>query len=284
VKQWFGNSYNFRTEEFAKLYGLFLKNGLGVAGAQNLHYLMLGGLPFMSGSLAREWFRARKSLGCGRVSGTYAGLPEAHDRLFRKKGHFRHQLGLQKIAAGEGYGLMEKVLVLKSNLPDLDRIASELDLAGPCQERYFIPVSYSGHGRSFEAERPELSDLESLPSRTLDLLKAGLGRWKTEGQWAREILDSGDDVFEDWLTLRLTDRNQDEIEKKSCSEIISELTGRTAAAYGGLPGPHDLAERYADPVSQKLYRTGMEAEALWTDRFLAENPLADPGCLSRFNW
>jgi hypothetical protein len=284
VKQWFGNSYNFKIKEFKKLYDLFDKNGRGVKGAQNLHYLMLGGLPFMSEGLARAWLRERKAIGCRNVSGTYAGPPALHDRLFSKKGHFDFQIGLQKIAAEEGFGLMEKVILFKANLKDLLSIDERLAQAGPCGELHYVLPSYSGRARAFEAERPELDDILALPPRAYDLVKVGLGRWKTEKQWAERIAAAQEESYKDWLTLRLTEGNEGEIAEKGCLKIIGELTDRTAAAYARLPGPSALAEEYGDFASQRLYRTRFDAESLWLDRFLAANPAVQPGPLSRFNW
>jgi hypothetical protein len=284
VKQWFGNSYNFKIEEFKKLYDLFEKNGKGVKGAQNLHYLMLGGLPFMSEGLARAWLRERKAIGCRNVSGTYAGEPEAHDRLFSKKGHFAYQIGLQKIAAEEGFGLMEKVILFKANLKGLLSIDERLAQAGPCQELYCVLPSYSGRARAFAAERPELADLEALPPRARDLVKPGLARWKTEKEWAERIAAAKEESYKDWLTLRLTGENEERVDGKGCGEIVAELASRAEAAYGLLPGPSALAERHADFRGQRLYRTRFDAESLWLDRFLAANPAARPGPLSRFNW
>ncbi|MDR3203872.1 MAG: hypothetical protein LBV23_03890 [Deltaproteobacteria bacterium] len=285
VKQWFGNAYDYNLEDFRKLFGLFVRNGLGDDGAQDFRYLMVGGLPFMGEESARRWIRERIEVGCGYAAGTYAGPPEVHDELFSKKGHFAFQRGFQKIASEEGLKLMEKVIMLVPYLGHLEEILAHLDIAGPCEDRRLILMSYSGRGRAFEAFRPTRDDLLVLPAGILKLFQQELDEWKTESQWAEEIGRSGEEGYEDWLPLRLTERNLESIENQSCTEILDRLRAKTKARYAPLPGALELAKKYCDSKSLRLYKSRSEVECLWLDRFGAKNPeVGFDGSLPRFNW
>lgn len=285
VKQWFGNCYSFSLDDFKKLFDLFVRNGLDVKGTQDLRFLMLGGLPFMEDRLARQWLRERQAIGARTVSSTYAGLPPMHDALCSKKGHFRQQLDLQTIAVEEGFSLMQKIILLESNLPFLDTIKDEIGRAGEAEFGHVVLMFYSGHGRSFEAERPTRALLESQPARIRAIYEDDLPDWKTEREWFDLTSDSAGEPYTDWITLHLTAENIDDIEKKSCPEIIDRLTADTARAYSAIPAVDELFEKYADQASQKLYETSDEVEGLWVDRFLAQNPQISLNCsLNRFGW
>ena len=274
VKQWFGNSYNFPIVEFQKLVGLFFKNGADLKGAQDLRYLLLGGLPLMEEEAFRSWLLDRQALGCANLAATYCGLELSHDYYCACTGHFRFQIMAQKTAAKIGLFNMQRLLILNSTLQQLEPLLDELDATGGVNDRHAFVLFYNGSGKYFEHERPTLEQLQRQSPRVMDLYRGALNNWKTESDWVAAVLDNPDIRSRRWMTLRLTDKNIDQLEKMSCEEIVADLSEQTRRAYEAIPRPEELAEKYSNKTSQKVYMSSWDVEGLWLDRFQAQNPEA----------
>ena len=285
VKQWFGNSYNWPMEDFKAVFDLFVRNGLGRPVVQDLRFLMLGGLPPMGEGRARAWLRERREAGCLEVVGTYAGLPEVHYRLCRQSGRFALQASLQRLAAQEGLAARSRIILLASGAAQLPALLGRLRPEGAAGAVEVFLMMHSGLGRSFQDERQTRRQLEAAPEGARSIFGPFAAKWRTESEWAEEILSPKEARPENWLSLRLPPERIEDLERRRPEEIVERLKLATAEAYAALPPMDELLERRCDRESQQLYMGARDVEALLVDRHLADHP--EDGLwrgLTRFGW
>jgi hypothetical protein len=275
IKQWFGNSYNFQAGEFQKMVHLFFKNGINQKGAQDLRYLLLGGMPVMTEKSFRAWLADRQIMGCVNLGATYCGLEPSHDHYCSRSGHFGFQIMAQKIAAEMGLLNMQRLLLMNSTLSQLEMLMDILDETGSINDRHAFVLFYNGSGKTFESERPTFEQLSNQPPRIMDLYRENFNKWKSEMDWIKEVLDNPTIRPRNRLVLKLTEENIDQLEKMSCEEIVNDLSERTKRVYEVIPSLEELAEKYSDQTSRKVYMSPWDVECLWLDRFMALNPEAN---------
>jgi hypothetical protein len=265
--QWLGYSYDFTLEDYARQMALYDR-----ANNWPLKVLLLGGLPLMTGLELRRWYRERQGLGCDKTVASYYGYGRHHDYLNNQAGHFDWQVQAQKTAAGLGLQNGQRIFLFKSALPEMGRLLDKLEEVDRVTERTGYLLFYSGQGRNFENERLTMAELDAQPERVRAIYRHDKSEWKSERGWV-EWVRAGRETFpQNWLTLHLTDENIAQAEALNCEEIIADLTRRTQRAYNAVPGKEELAEKYGDRDSDKVYMFMWDMECLWVDRFLARHP------------
>lgn len=267
IGQWLGYSFELALNDFEKQLQIYRRSGF------DLKVLLLGGLVMRRGHELRQWYQQRQALGSDTVVASYYGYGSRHDYLNNQVGHFAYQIEAQKIAAEVGLKNSQRIFLFKAALPEMERILDSIDEVGDSvTERVAYLLFYSGLGRAFENERITHELLDNQPDRLKAFYRDDHEQWKSEEEWVEWVRD-GKPVFpQNWLSLNLNDANITRIEQMSCEEIIDELTRRTKKAYSMIPEREELAEKYSDPTSEKLYMFMWDMECLWVDRFLARNP------------
>ena len=267
VSTWLGYSFDLNARDFARQIELYNK-----VNNWELKVLLLGGLPLMDKKQTEVWYTERKALGSDSVVASYYGFRQRHDYLNNKEGHFDFQLQAQKIAAGMGLNNIQRVFLLKSALPEMDRLLDELESIDAVTDRIAYLLFYSGLGRNFENERLTRELFENQSERLQAIFRGDHDNWKTEREWVEWVRNGNEPKGDAWLGLNVTDENISRYEAMDCEEIIAELTGRTKAAYDAVPTREELAENYGDNTSEKLYMFMWDMECLWLDRFLTQHP------------
>jgi MoaA/NifB/PqqE/SkfB family radical SAM enzyme len=267
VNQWLGYSFNLSANYFSKLIELHHR-----LGGFELKVLLLGGLPFMNSDQFTDWFLQRKEMGSESVVASFYGPETLHDYLNNKKGHFDWQISTQKTAAKNGLNNWQRVFLLKSALPHMDHILDRLDETENVTSRVAYLLFYSGLGRRFEDERLTMDILDRQSQRLQAIYREDKNRWLSERDWLEFERNNPDSGSDGELSLILTDKNIEWVEKLSCEEIVEDLTVRTKAAYRSVPSRAELAEKYGDRFNEKVYMFMWEMECLWMDRFLKANP------------
>jgi len=136
-----------------------------------------------------------------------------------------------------------------------------------------ISFFYSGLARKYEHERVTMELLDKQPKRVQEIYRTDKNNWKSEKDWVEYALNNPSHYGKGHVDLTLTDKNIEMIESMSCEEIIENLVKRTKLAYSIAPSQEELASKYSDKTSEKLYMFLWDMEALWMDRYLKENPI-----------
>ena len=266
IDAWVGFSYDLSISDFAIQKDLYSRNGWGVSLVQ------MGGMPVMDDATLLRWFQERKNIGIKDVYASYYGLAPYHDYLNDMPGNFDYMLKSQILASKVGLHNGQRIMLTKSALPDLARLLEILDEPGAVSERVAYPLFYSGYARNFEHERPTKADLDAQPETVQAAYRGDRPNWKSESEWIEWIRADKEQFSMKWLLLQINDENIAALEKMSCDEIIADLTERTNRAYAAVPSSAELAEKYSDPLNDKVYMFLWDMECLWVDRFLARNP------------
>lgn len=267
VSFWLGYTFNLSVSDFATLLRLHRRNG------RKLDVLLLGGMPILPDAEQRRWLLERRALGSKELAGSFYGLPAAHDYLNNYSGHFEFQLRAQKIAAEIDMHNQQRLFLMRSTLRDADEILERLYKVDRVRHRIAYLLFYSGLGRKFEHERVTREMLENQPEHVKAIYRFDYDKWKTESEWVIWALE-GKKAWpaHDSLNLMVTDDNITMLERASCAEVIDLLTAKTREAYAIAPGRAELAEKYGDSRSDKMYMFMWDMETLWMDRFMQANP------------
>jgi len=269
VDFWNGYTYDSSLIDFQKELNLHKK-----VGDWELKILLLGGLLHMEDIILHQWFTERKHIGSEFVAATYLGCKDQHDYWNNKKGNFEFLIKAQKIASNVGLDNVQRLLLTRSSLNHMEELLDTLDsLEIPIKERSAYPFFYSGLARRYEDERVTLSLLENQSKRIQTIYRNDKEKWKSEQEWIEYAHTVSSQSEERSVNLIITDENIDRIESMSCEAILDDLTHRTKRAYAMVPSQEELAEKYADNTSEKIYMFLWDMECLWLDRYLKEHPL-----------
>ena len=155
----------------------------------------------------------------------------------------------------------------------MEQLLDRLDAEVPdIRSRTGYPLFYSGLARRYENERVTMEMLDAQPNRVKAIYREDKDKWKSERDWIEFSRTAKPEHEEGQVSLTLTDKNIDQIEAMSCEEILKDLTKRTQAAYNSVPSREELAEKYSDSDSEKIYMFMWDMECLWLDRYLKEHP------------
>lgn len=244
------------------------------AFAHTYRPLYLGGLRMQSEYKMRTWLQQLIDMKIKVVYVSFAGDGAVHDHWNGRSGDFDFLFSTMKIAADLGMDIFQRIFLMKSTLPTIEKLVDKLDdLPMKVKKREIIPLLYSGRARYLEDERVTTADLEAFPERVTRFFEARKN-WRTEREWINIISQEKEPPpIKILLTLNLDDTNIDRIESMSCEEIIGDLESRTRAAYNMLPAPRKLCEECGDATNYRLYKNRSDIERLWFTRYLEKHPL-----------
>ena len=236
--------------------------------------VLLGGIRHRSMPEMREWLEAHRKLGIDTLVTTFAGNEEAHDYWNKRRGSYRFFVDSMKLATDMGMKLQQRVFLIRSTLETLDELYDDLDAVSTGDfSRWCIQWFYSGYSKRYENERLTSADFAALPRRIRATLREDHQNWLSEREWRAIVMDASSDEPESMsISFPMNDESMDWAENLSCDEILRELGALWREAYRKAPSRRDLCEKYADPDSEKIYMNIGQAERLWMDRYLAENP------------
>lgn len=135
-----------------------------------------------------------------------------------------------------------------------------------------MPFFYRGIALRHERERISKRDLDGLAPPIQDLMDLDDHRWRSEADWVSTARSAPHGAEPVSLHLELTERNIDAIERSSCDELLERLILQTQKAYDAIPDRDELLERWSDNTNTHIYPYPQDAERLWLDRYLRENP------------
>ncbi|HEY3424783.1 MAG TPA: hypothetical protein VGL27_08315 [Negativicutes bacterium] len=226
-----------------------------------------------SESEMRKWLQERRDLGIKFVFASFAGYGEVHDSWNGRTGDFDFLMNTSKIAGEMGMVFRQRLFLLKSTLPTLERLIDRLDqLPGKVKSREIYPLSYSGRAGQLEEERVTDTDLDCLPEQVTKFFFKR-ATWHTEGEWMDIISKEENSPVKVMLKLWLDDTNIERIEALSCEEIAAEMEDRTRAAFAALPTRQELSKECGNVANTCLYQYSHDIERKWLDRYLAKYPL-----------
>ncbi|HEY3426714.1 MAG TPA: hypothetical protein VGL27_18110 [Negativicutes bacterium] len=222
------------------------------------------------------WLEERQALGAKTVVASLAGWGEVHDYWNGRSGDFDFVMRTMQIAADLGLELHQQIFLMKSTLPLLSGLIDKLDsLPGKVKHREIYPLFYLGHARLHEHERVTKDDLKNLPERITKLFYKQ-ENWRSEREWIDIFRQEKEGATPGKVTLRLDldETNLDQLESRSCNEIIADLKDRTRAAYAALPTRKELCEECGDAANRRLYMFHQDIERKWLDSYLTVHPIA----------
>jgi sulfatase maturation enzyme AslB (radical SAM superfamily) len=259
-----------------------LKKDIELATREKMHRsLFLGGMRMRPESEMRIRLQKLRDVGVKFAYASFAGYGDVHDYWNSRPGDFEFLINTMTSAANLGMVFFQRIFLMKSTLPTLEKLIDKLDeLPIKVKSREIYPLFYSGRARYLEDERVTAADLEVLPERVTKFLKKRKN-WRTEREWMDTVYEREETSANVILKLYLDDTNIDRIESMSCEEIVSELENRTRAAYAALPAKRQLCEEYGDPTNLRLYQDFHDVQILWLDRYLKKYPIQFERSLTR---
>jgi hypothetical protein len=240
-------------------------------GETDFFLVQMNGLVFMPDDELRDCLLAKKAAEITRINLSFAGKGKLHDTWVGRRGEYEFLLRIAKIAADIGLPRQERLFLTKSAIPHIEPLMDVLDQIPQLAERLIFPLGYIGWAKNLEEERITKRMLEQLPERVLQYYDAE--HYKTEGEWIESLRSGNQKLFTNKKTIRLPLRedNLDEIEEKSCDEIVTELIDRYNKIDAVLPGMFALAEMYGDIANTRIYHPS-SLDRKWTQHYLKDHP------------
>jgi hypothetical protein len=225
--------------------------------------LQVNGCVFMPRDDLLRVLEGHRRTGYDAYMMTIAGLPKTHDAWAGRRGEFAYLRNIAAAAALLGYQRIEKVLLTRTSLPQLEELFPVLDGLGGPSRRVTIPVDNAGRGRYLERERLDRRMLGGIPN------PAG---HQTEGEWIAwlERNDGEAKVKHTHQYLTVDGENVDRWEREDCGRIYDEYYRGFMETYRLLPEIVELAHLYGDKTNDKLYALH-ELERKWVMRYLQEH-------------
>lgn len=264
---WFGNSYEHALPILAGILRLDVRLG------QRHQVLLLGGLRHRPMAEMRAWLAERGELGIDTLVATFSGYGEIHDHWNGQQGNYRFQMDCLHLAAEMGMKLQQRVLLMRGNLPTLEKLFDDLDRIEARFNRWAIPMFYSGRARRLENERLDEADFAALPPRLRACLREDWPNWRSERQWLQSIRQGEfAEAQKILLSLDLSPAGLEWAEGQSCDAIVDQLSKRYRGFAQILPSPVELAERYGNASNTRVYFNQAQMERVWLERYLEVNP------------
>lgn len=236
-------------------------------GSATGEFLQLNGMAMRSPAELRRLLAEVKARGVQLINLTFYGTEAYHDRFAGRKGDFRLLLDTLEAAENVGLPVAADMPLTEESAPMAEALIAQL---APQPVRLFVPHS-EGRGRTMEPIRLRLSTFEALPEHVRGLLNRR--RSRTEAEW----LAAGDFPVPEKrvLTLTLTAENIAHFEQQPFAETIAYLEALDEAYYGAMPPMAELAARYGDASSDRMYSL-RDLQMRYERQYIAEKGLDLP--------
>lgn len=232
--------------------------------APSARFLQLNGLRLRDEAETTDFMRELHAAGIESVDLTFYGTREYHDRFAGRVGDFDFLLELLRGANEVGIDVYASLPVTKENIRQTESLLKLLDGFHLSKTSVFLPHS-KGRGRSLAALRLTADDYVGLSPR----VSAQLSKYRTEAEFLRAP-EFEQPQFRS-LTLSLKPDNIGQLEAMSAEEIIACLEALDDGYYEKIPTVKELAARYGDRESKRLYRRFRDLHLEWQQRFLEES-------------
>jgi len=231
-------------------------------------YLPLNGLRFREWDQLQELFGSLADAGIRTVNLSFYGLAEHHDQWAGRRGDFDYLMRMAEVTADCGLNRSETLFLRKSTISDLPRLVEMLDGFPGLARRMIEPWDFRGRGTLVEDERPELRELNALPSHLREAVDTE--RYRTEASWIDAVL--GGDIpgkTQRIYFVSVRDENVEYLESENCEAILGNLREHDQAGRRAEPSLTGLARRFGDPDSLKFYAL-RDLEWKWLSRYYRE--------------
>lgn len=229
-------------------------------------FLQLNGLELRNKTEAVNFIHQIHGAGIELVDLTFYGTKEYHDRFAGRAGDFDFLLELLHAANEVGLAVSASLPVTKENIGQTERLMEILDEFNVSRTSVFLPHS-KGRGRSLTRLRLTTDDCAGLSDRVWEKMS----KYRTEKEFL-QVAEFEQPQFRS-LTLSLKPDNIDQLEAMSAEEIVAYLEELDDRYYGAIPPVEEIANRYGDRNSNRLYRRFQDLHLEWQQRFLEESGL-----------
>lgn len=241
------------------------------------HILNLGGLRIRRGDALVAWLDERRSAGIIGFHTSLAGCDETHDRWNGRRGDFDYQTTILRLGGERGMVRHERLFLTQNTLPQFDRLLDILDgIPGEVRNRYLTLFFYAGLASRYENERITEEIRDTLPERIGRLRQGKFQDWRSEREWIPIMMETADKPRKLVLKLDVHEGNIDRLEKSPCEEIFAERERAYQESYRPIPSLGELAARYGDPASRKVYMMSRDVEGRWMDLHARETGIKPP--------
>jgi hypothetical protein len=265
IFHWIRYSYNIDIHTLRRWVALWRRQG-------RIPDLMIGGMPMLSADQMKRWLEPWLLAGVEEMHASFAGSPETHDMLYRRKGDYEYRMRMLRIGAEAGMRLNQRLFITRQTITQTPALLQRLDEL-PCTklERHCSPFFYMGgaamleHNRIDETIRNEMS---GLPTE----FAAAARHWRSEREWIASLAKEHD--FPEPVMLRIDpdESNIDWLEKASIDEIVERMVSRTRDAYASIPSRFELMRLCGKTSNYSIYAQRNDVERLWLDRWLVHHP------------
>lgn len=230
---------------------------------------------------------------------TFAGLRDTHDDVCRRPGAFDAIVEAMKRCRDAGIATGANNIVTSRSVRDAAEVALLVRSLGG--ERFVPTYPFASDRREWDHLQPELDDLTGLPPQGLDVDWGKRDFWAdpsafTEAALVRRALQAGEEPQEAsgaprrlylWVSPDLSLRIQEfpvprflvAHLRNDAPEVVYDKLVKLA--WHDPPSDAELARRYGDPTSRKVffgswdYRNGLGLVRLrWLEAWRAENNIA----------
>ena len=231
--------------------------------------LQLNGIRIRTEDEMRHWLLERKAAGVKFIHSAFYGDQVLQDKTHGRFGDQNFLIMSNRVAAEIGLRRWERIFLTKSTLPHIENLIDRLDGIANLEKRWIQPLGRYGKARQMEALRCTRGDLEKMSERVSRYLHRD--SLFTEGEFMALVRSGYTASNEKSLSLWIDDSNIDEVESKSCDEIICGLKTKYDRLYSLLPDLDELCEKYGDANSDGL--SGSDSiVSLWRERYLRDHP------------
>jgi sulfatase maturation enzyme AslB (radical SAM superfamily) len=259
-------SLDFSMKRFKRYQALAKRIGYFFPG-----HLQLNGIQIRSEDEMYEWLLERKEAGVTQIHTAFYGNRELQDKTHGRKGDFDFMVMANRVAADIGLKRMERLFLTKSTLPHLDKLIDRLDGIPGLEARWVQQVGYYGNARRMENERCTRAEIETLPVRVLKCLNYPNPGLMTEAEFMEQVRNGYRLSDVKTLGLWVEDSNIEEIESKTCDEIVDNLKQKWNRLYSLLPDLIHLCNSYGDPFNMRIAGPGRFVP-VWRERWLKDHP------------
>lgn len=226
--------------------------------------LNLGGLRIRRGDDLTAWLEERRSSGIIGFHTSLAGCGETHDRWNGRRGDFDYQTEILRLGGERGMVRHERLFLTRNTLPVFDRLLDTLDsIPGEVRNRYATLFFFAGLATRYEDERITEEIRDTLPERIGRLKQGKFQDWRSEREWIPIMMETAEKPRKLILKLDVNEANIDQLEQTPCEEIFAERERAYQESYRQIPSLSELAGRYGDPTSRKVYMMSRDVEGRW---------------------
>lgn len=230
--------------------------------------LLMNGLMIRPEDEMRDWLLERQQAGANRIHSAFYGTRELQDKTHGRRGDHDFLMRANRTAAELGLPRQERLFLTQETLPLLPELLDELDEIPNLEKRWIQTLAYCGWARQMESLRCTRTDLAALPPQVMQYLDCD--NLVTESEFIAQVQSGYPLTATKELSIWVEDSNIEELESKSCEEMVAEEKQKRSRLYSLLPELGQLSQSYGEATAQGLYGAG-SVIAMWRERYLNDH-------------